>query len=108
MWQLVQEGLGQWLSDNKTDGTFLWSQKANDYVKVGTTYNSYEFAGNTVTFVVDRTFSREYGFEKAFALCLDLTADSTGEQPPIAMFTLKGMDFITNTVLGVKYSTCAA
>lgn len=101
MWQLVQVALSDWLNHNHTDGAFLWSQKANDYVKVGATYNAYEWAGNTIIFQVDRTFSREYGYEKGYALCLDLTAHSTGAEPPIAMFTLKGGDFITNTVLGV-------
>lgn len=60
-WNLAQNTLGQWLSDNKTDGAYLWSQKANDYVKVGATYNAYTWGGNTIIFVVDRTFSREYG-----------------------------------------------
>jgi hypothetical protein len=57
---------------------------------------------NTIVFSVDRTFSREYGYDKGYALCLDLTADKSSSQPPIAMFTLKGGDFITNKVLGVK------
>ena len=51
---------------------------------------------NTITFKVDRTFSREYGQEKAYCLCLDLTADATSNEPPIALFTLKGADFITS------------
>ena len=38
---------------------------------------------NTITFKVDRTFSREYGQEKAYCLCLDLTADATSNEPPI-------------------------
>ena len=46
-------------------------------------------------------FSTEYGMEKAYCLCLDLTADSTGNEPPIQMFTLKGGDFITNKYPGV-------
>lgn len=83
MWNLVQLTLSDWLNHNKTDGAFLWSQKANDYVKVGATYNAYEFAGNTIIFQVDRTFSREYGTDKGYALCLDLTADSTSAEPPI-------------------------
>lgn len=100
-WSLVQEALSDWINNNHTDGAFLWSKAANDYVKVGATYNSYTWGGNTVTFQVDRTFSREYNNEKAFFLCLDLTADKTSAEPPIAMFTLKGGDFIKNTILGV-------
>jgi hypothetical protein len=75
--------------------------KANDYVKVGATYNAYTFGGNTIIFNVDRTFSREFGYDKGYAVCLDMTADKTSNQPPIALFTLKGGDFITNKVLGV-------
>ena len=56
---------------------------------------------NTITFKVDRTFSREYGFEKGYCLCLDLTADSTSAEPPIQMFTLKGADFVTSKYPGV-------
>lgn len=105
---MVQEYLSSFLADFHTDGAYLWSMKANDYVKVGATYNAYTFGGNTIIFNVDRTFSREYGYEKGYALCLDLTADKTSNQPPIGMFTLKGGDFITNKVLGVNNTTCAA
>lgn len=34
-------------------------------------------------------------------LALDLTADKTSAQPPIALFTLRGGDFISNKYLGV-------
>lgn len=101
MWFLVQKVLGKYLAEFKTEGTYLYSKQANGYVDVGTTFQSYEFGGNQISFKVDRTFSREYGFEKAYCLCLDLTADATGNQPPIQMFTLKGGDFITNKYPGV-------
>lgn len=106
-WNLVQNVLLKYLADFHTDGTFLWSMKANDYVKVGAKgFDTYNYGGNTITFKVDRTFSREYGFDKAYMLCLDLTADKTSAQPPIAMFSLKGKDFISNKIAGVN--TCAA
>lgn len=54
---------------------------------------------NSISFKVDRTFSREFGFDKAYCLCLDLTADLTSNQAPIEMFTLKGGDFISNKFL---------
>ena len=101
MWFLVQNVLGDFLAKYKTIGTYLWSKAANDYIKVGAAFDSYTFGGNTISFKVDRTFSREYGMEKAYCLCLDLTADSTGNEPPIQMFTLKGGDFITNKYPGV-------
>lgn len=101
MWTLIQQVLGDYLAKFRTQGTYLWSKAANDYIQVGATFNSYEYAGNYITFKVDRTFSREYGMEKAYCLCLDLTADSTSAEPPIQMFTLKGGDFITNKFPGV-------
>ena len=39
--------------------------------------------------------------EKGYCLFLDLTADKTSAQPPIAMFTLKGGDMISNKYVGV-------
>jgi len=101
LWNDVQSVLGKYLADYHTDGTFLWSQKANDYVKVGATYDTYTYAGNSISFTVDRTFSREFGYDKGYGLALDLTADKTSSQPPIALFTLKGGDFISNKYLGV-------
>nr|DAN43618.1 MAG TPA: major capsid protein [Caudoviricetes sp.] len=101
MWFLIQNVLGDFLAKYKTIGTYLWSKAANDYIKVGATFNSYEYGGNEISFKVDRTFSREYGMEKAYCLCLDLTADATSAEPPIQMFTLKGGDFITNKYPGV-------
>lgn len=99
-WNDFQVVMADNLAAYKTDGSYLYSQAANDYVKVGATFNSYEFGGNIITFKVDRTFTREYG-DKGYCLCLDLTADKTSAQPPIAMFTLKGGDFIQNRFVGV-------
>ena len=101
MWYLVNTVLGEYLAKFKTTGTYLFSKAANDYVKVGATFSTYEFAGNQISFKVDRTFSREYGQDRGYCLCLDLTADSTGNEPPLQMFTLKGCDFITNKYPGV-------
>lgn len=101
LWQDIQIALADFLSKFKVIESFMWSKQVNDYVKVGATFQTYEFAGNQVSFKVDRTFSTEYGYTKGFGLCLDLTADKTSAQPPIAMFTLKGGDFITNKFPGV-------
>ncbi len=36
--------------------------KANDYVSVGAKgFDTYNWQGNTISFKVDRTFSREFG-----------------------------------------------
>lgn len=107
-WQDLQSTLGDYLAQFHTDGTYLWSKAANDYVKVGAKgYDSYNWGGNTITFKVDRTMTLEYGSEKGYALCLDLTGDATNSQPPIAMFSLKGKDIITNKYIGVKITVCA-
>lgn len=55
--------------------------------------------GNTVSFKVDRTLSREY--TQPYAMCIDLTTGKTSSQPPIAMYSLKGQDYIFNDVPGV-------
>ena len=108
-WQDLYKTLGEYLAQFHTDGTYLWSMKANDYVSVGAKgFDSYNYAGNTITFKVDRTLSLEYGHDKGFALAIDLTADKTSAQPPIAMFSLRGGDMITNKYVGVKDLTCAA
>jgi hypothetical protein len=101
MWSLIQTALASYLAAFKTDGSYLYSKKANDYVKVGATFDSYEYGGNLISFKVDRTFSREYGSEKGYAVCLDLTADLVSGRAPIEMFTLKGGDFMTSKYPGV-------
>lgn len=101
MFNLVQNTLFTFLAAFKVTDTLLWSKAANSYVKVGTTFDTYEYGGNTISFKVDRTFSREYGREKGYALCLDLTADASSAEPPIQMFTLKGGQLIQNQIYGV-------
>lgn len=101
-WQDIQDVLETYLSQYHTDGTFMWSMKANDYVSVGAAaFDTYRYAGNEISFKVDRTFSREFGYQKGYMLALDLTADKTSAQPPIALFTLKGGDMISNKYIGV-------
>ncbi len=45
LWRDIQTTLGDWLARFKTCGTYLYSKAANDYIDVGATYVSYEFAG---------------------------------------------------------------
>lgn len=100
MWAIVQNVLLGYLADFKTDGAFLWSKGGEGkYVKVGATFDSYTYGGNTILFKVDRTLSRE--FMEPYALCLDLTTGSTSTTPPVMMYSLKGKDFVFNEVLGV-------
>ena len=100
MWGIVQRVLGDYLSTRKTDGAYLWSRgREGKYIKVGATFDAYEWGGNVVSFKVDRTLSRE--FLEPYALCIDLTTGKTSTQPPVAMYSLKGKDYIFNEVLGV-------
>lgn len=108
-WNDIQQTLGQYLANAKTDGCYMYSKAANKgeggYIKVGATYNSYEFAGNYVTFVPDKALTREYG-NKGYAICIDLTADKTSNTPAIGKFTLTNKEFTTNKIIGVNL--CAA
>ena len=100
MWALVQNVLGNYLNDRKADGAYLWSKGGEGkFVKVGATFDAYEWGGNTVVFKVDRTLSREY--LDPYAVCIDLTTGKTSTQPPIAMFSLKNADFVMNEFIGV-------
>lgn len=93
-WGIVQRVLGGYLADRKTDGAYLWSKGGEGkYIKVGATFDAYEWGGNVISFKVDRTLSRE--FAKPYFLCVDLTTGKTSTTPPIMMFSLKGGDYIT-------------
>ena len=81
-WSIVQRVLGEYLSNRKVDGAYLWSNHGEGkYVKVGNTFDAYEWGGNTIVFKVDRTLSRE--FQDPYFMCLDLTTGKTSAQPPI-------------------------
>ena len=100
MWAIVQRVLGDYLANRHTDESYIWSKGGEGkYIKVGATFDAYEWGGNTVSFKVDRTLSRE--FPEPYALCIDLTTGKTSTQPPVAMYSLKGKDYIFNEVLGV-------
>lgn len=113
LWNDLQMTLGEYLANYRTDGTYMYSKSANKglggYVKVGATFDTYEYAGNQVSFVVDRALTREYP-TKGYGVCIDLTADKTSGTPAIAKFSLTGKDFMTNKIVGVNVTvyTCAA
>lgn len=104
MWQDVNMVLGEYLANYRTDGTYMYSKSANKgqggYIKVGATFDTYEYAGNQISFVVDRALTREYP-TKGYGLCIDLTADKTTGKPAVAKYSITGQDFMTNKVLGV-------
>lgn len=97
--EIVQRVLLKYLSDFHTDGAFIWSKGGEGkYIKVGATFDSYEYNGNTISFKVDRTLTREYDYP--YFLCIDLTKGSTSAQPPIQMYSLKGGDYMTYDMYG--------
>ena len=104
LWQDINTVLGEYLANYKTDATYMYSKSANKglggYVTVGSTFDSYIYAGNQISFVVDRALTREYP-DKGYGVCIDLTADKTTGPPAIAKYTLTGKDFVTNKLVGV-------
>ena len=76
--------------------------KADNPIKVGGTFTSYEIAGNMVTFMVDRALTKEYP-TKGYGICLDMSPDISTNQPAIAAFTLEGAEFVTSKYPGKLY-----
>lgn len=106
LWGQINTTLGDWLKTWASTPTVLYSKaaqkmiKADNPVKVGATFVSYEIAGNIVTFMVDRALTKEYD-RKGFGICLDMSPDITINQPAIAAFTLEGAEFISSKYPGV-------
>lgn len=82
-----------------TDGAYYWSKEKGN-VKVGSTFNSYEFAGNTVVVMVDKALSIEYD-DHAYAIMIDAGKDEVSGTPNIAMFTLEGSELISGNLNGM-------
>lgn len=98
-WDIVQRVLGEYLGNRQTDGAYLWTRNGEKkYIKVGATFDSYEYGGNVLSFKVDRTLSREYNYP--YFLCIDLTSGSSSNRAPITMMTLKGGDYMTYDMYG--------
>ena len=112
LWGMANNVLGNWLKSWNSVPTEMYSKatnsmvKADNPLKVGGTFVSYEIAGNTVTFMVDRALSKEYP-NKAYGICLDTTPDMTTNQPAIGAFTVKGAEFVTSKFPG-KLNLCSA
>lgn len=100
-WMDLQQVLGDYLARFHTDTCYMYSKKANGYISVGATFDTYIIAGNQISFSTDRALTREFGNEKGYMLCIDLTADEANNTPAIAQFSLKGKEFISNSIAGV-------
>lgn len=103
LWNEIQDVLGAWIKDYKTVGTFLFSKAENGYVNVGATFSSYEFAGNSVCFKVDRSLDIEFPNRK-YGIFVDLTADARSGRAAMNMFTFKNGQYIHNFIKGVNNS----
>lgn len=106
LWSQINSSLGDWLKLWGSTPTMLYSKEAENYVKaenpvkVGATFTSYEISGNTITFMVDRALTKEYD-RKGYGICLDMSPDISTNQPAVAGFTLKGAEFVTSKYPGV-------
>ena len=100
MWNECQRVLANWIRDYRTNGAFVYSKATNGYLELGATYQSYEWAGNTICFKIDRSFDIEFPNRK-FGVFIDLTADGkNGNRPNLAMFTFKGLQLVQNCLTG--------
>ena len=108
LWGQINISLRDWLKAWGSTPTLLYSKAEGSYVKadnpmkVGATFTSYEVAGNTVTFVVDNAISKMHP-TKGWGLCMDITPDTTTGKPAVAAFTLEGKEFISNKFTGVGF-----
>jgi len=106
LWGQINSTLGDWLKLWGSTPTVMYSKatqsmvKADNPIKVGGTFTSYEIAGNMVTFMVDRALTKEYD-RKGYGICLDMSPDISTNQPAIAAFTLQGAEFVTSKYPGV-------
>lgn len=98
-WNQINTGLADWLKLWGSTPTAIYSKAANGDIKVGGTFTSYEIAGNTVTFMVDRTLTKHFG-NKGYGICLDTTPDMSENQPALGLFTLAGAEFLTSKYVG--------
>lgn len=96
----VQMVLADFLNQYKVLNPALFSLKEGKKVAVGAEYIQYNFMGNEVVFKVDRALSREYP-DKGYGILVDFTKDKTTNKSPLAMFTLAGAEFISNSIAGV-------
>lgn len=111
MYSQIQTSLADWLKGWNSVPTVLYSKeenkhgmKADNPLKVGGTFNSYEIMGNTITFAVDNTLTKYYP-SKGYGICLDVTPDMSTGTPAVAAFTLRGKEFISNSLSGVGFES---
>ncbi|MCF0114377.1 MAG: hypothetical protein HUJ56_03410 [Erysipelotrichaceae bacterium] len=102
MMTIINRVLMKYLQDFKSDNTLFYSKvNGGSRYKVGASFSSYEFNGNSISFKQDRTLTREYPMP--FAMCLDFTGGKVSATPPIQLFSLKGKDLMVSKLHGPGY-----
>lgn len=48
MWSEINNTLAKYLAEFKTDATYMWSKDAGKYLKVGATFDTYEYLGKQI------------------------------------------------------------
>jgi hypothetical protein len=71
-----------------------------DGMQVGTTFNTYEFSGNLITFAPDRVLSEHYP-DTGFGFCIDTGIDEKDGEPNIMALKYHGIDILTGELIGM-------
>lgn len=71
-------------------------------IAVGSTFNTYIYEGNTITFVVDESLTNHYR-DRGYAIFIDtgIYEDETGQVPAVHLKTLKGRALIKSYITGI-------
>lgn len=83
-----------------TDTIFFSKTDGKMKLDVGANFESYHYGGNTISVVVDKAMSDEYG-QRGYGVVLDITPDRTSQRPAMELFTLQGADMLTGTLRGL-------
>jgi hypothetical protein len=94
----AQNAMEEKLRNYALDGAYYYSIKAGREVDLGATYNSYNYACNTITFSVDAALKEHYD-DHGYMIFID-TGISDG-RPNIAGFTIKGRELLRGTLKGM-------
>lgn len=70
------------------------------YVDLGSTYLSYQFGNNKVTFMEDRALTLEYP-DRGYGVIVDTQINSQVSMPNMMMFTLEGEELIEGNLNGL-------
>lgn len=108
MWDSVQDVLAEdTKSFTQLDGAWYYSMKkaekefngaGGNSVKLGSTFTSYSYGGNTINFIVDRALSKRW-HDRGYGVFLDNTP--VKGMPNIIMCTLEGREMISGTLHGM-------